>query len=58
MLGTILLLIRSRWAFHAFALSTLGAIGSLIYGRVNPVEGLGPAMPAVIAKIIALPKIL
>jgi hypothetical protein len=51
-LGSILLLLRSRWAFHAFAVSSLGAIGALIYGLMNPIEGMGPAMPAVIVVIV------
>ncbi|HEY8571374.1 hypothetical protein [Phenylobacterium sp.] len=50
--GSILLLVRSRWAFHAFALSSLGAIGSLIYQAMNPVEGMGLVMPAVIVAIV------
>lgn len=33
-LGSILLLLRSRWAVWAFALSLLGAIISLLYGLV------------------------
>lgn len=32
--GSILLLMRSRWAVHAFALSLLGAVISLLYGAV------------------------
>lgn len=32
-IGTILLLVRRRWAVHAFALSFLGALVSLIYGK-------------------------
>src|SRR5690349_9856281 len=30
-LGAILLLLRSKWAFHAFAVSFLGALGNLAY---------------------------
>lgn len=33
-LGSILLLLRSRFAVHAFALSLIGAVVSLIYGLV------------------------
>jgi hypothetical protein len=51
-LGSILLLLRSRWAFHAFAVSSLGAIGALIYGLMNPVEGMGPMMPAIIVVVV------
>src|SRR5690606_34167572 len=34
-LGSVLLLLRMRLAVHAFALSLLGAVLSLIYGLVN-----------------------
>ncbi|WP_156389193.1 hypothetical protein [Brevundimonas sp. Root1423] len=44
--GSILLLMRSRYAVHAFALSLLGAVGSLIYGLMNPMPELPPAMAA------------
>lgn len=33
-IGSILLLMRSRFAVHAFALSLLGAVVSLLYGTV------------------------
>jgi len=51
--GSILLLLRMRWAFHAFALSTLGAVGSLIYNLVTPAAAaaMSPVMPAVIVVI-------
>ena len=32
--GTILLLLRMRWAFHAYAISTLGAVGALAYAVI------------------------
>ena len=51
-LGSILLLLRSRWAFHSFALSSLGAIGALIYQAMNPVEGMNLVMPAIIVAIV------
>ena len=44
--GSILLLLRSRFAVHAFALSLLGAIGSLVFGLMNPMPELPPAMAA------------
>jgi len=31
-LGTLLLLLRSRWAFHAFAVSLAAIVVSLVYG--------------------------
>lgn len=52
-LGTVFLLLRKRWAFHAFAVSTLGAVGSLIYTAMTPaiMEAMGIVMPAVIVVI-------
>jgi hypothetical protein len=44
--GSILLLMRSRYAVHAFALSLIGAVASLIYGLLNPMPELPPAMAA------------
>ena len=58
--GSILLLLRMRWAVHAFALSLIGAVTSLIFGLMNPMPDLPPAMaamaymPWVIAVIAAL----
>lgn len=52
-LGTIFLLLRRRWALHAFALSALGALGSLTYTAATPVirDAMGLTMPAVIVVI-------
>lgn len=52
-LGSILLLLRSRWAFHAFALSTLGALGALIYTAAvgDGAKVMGLIMPVVIVVI-------
>ncbi len=44
--GSILLLLRSRFAVHAFALSLIGAVISLAYGLMNPMPELPPAMAA------------
>jgi len=44
--GSVLLLMRSRFAVHAFALSLLGAVVSLAYGLMNPMPELPPAMAA------------
>jgi hypothetical protein len=45
--GSILLLMRSRWAVHAFALSLVGAVVSLIYGKfISPPPPPPPAMAA------------
>lgn len=44
--GSILLLLRTRWAVHAFALSLIGAVVSLIFGLMNPMPGLPPEMAA------------
>lgn len=46
-LGSILLLMRSRWAMHAFAVSFLGALVSLIYQKfINPPPPLPEALAA------------
>ena len=45
-LGSVLLLVRRRLAVPAFALSLLGAVASLIYGKMNPMPPLPPAMAA------------
>ena len=59
-IGSLLLLARSRWAVHAYALSLLGAVVSLIYSKfINPPPALPPElammewMPYVIALIAA-----
>ncbi|MBU2380352.1 MAG: hypothetical protein KJ824_14415 [Alphaproteobacteria bacterium] len=58
--GSILLLLRMKWAVHAFALSLFGAVVSLIFGLMNPMPGLPPEMaamafmPWIIAVIAAL----
>ena len=51
--GSILLLLRMRWAMHAFALSVLGAIGALLYNLLTPeaMAAMSPVMPAVIVAI-------
>ena len=60
-IGSLLLLARSRWAVHAFALSLLGAVVSLVYSKfINPPPALPPQlammewMPYVIVGIAAL----
>jgi hypothetical protein len=59
-LGAILLLVRSRWAVAAFALSLIGAVLGLGYQIANPGgpaamhEGAGAVMPFVIILIAAL----
>ena len=50
-LGAVLLLLRSKWAFHAFAVSLLGALGNLAYSAMN---GQDPIFPAVIVVICAV----
>lgn len=59
--GSVLLLMRSRYAVHAFALSLVGAVVSLLYGTVidkappPPPEMAAMAyMPYVIALIAAV----
>jgi len=52
-LGSLLFLARSRWALHAFGLSSLGAIGSLAYNLATPGASqiMSPVMPTVIVAI-------
>ncbi len=52
-LGSILLLLRSKWAFHAFAVSFLGVIGLVLHTVMTPggMEAMGLMMPLVIAVI-------
>ena len=45
-LGSILLLARSRFAVPAFGFSLLGALGSLLYGWMDPMPELPPEMAA------------
>lgn len=54
-IGSVLLLIRRRWAVQAFGLSLLGAAASLFYHAVlaGP-GGPGAVFPAVIVLIAAL----
>lgn len=57
--GSVLLLLRNKLAFIAFALSLLGTVVSLAYGLMNPAPPPPPAMavmaymPYVIALIAA-----
>lgn len=54
-LGSILLLLRSRWAVWAFALSLLGAIISLLYGLVID---KAPAPPPEMAAMTWMPYVI
>ncbi len=55
--GSVLLLLRHRWAVAAFALSLVGAVISLGYQAMNPIgvpamnEGMAAMMPYVIIVI-------
>lgn len=53
--GSILLLLRSRWAVHAFALSLLGAVVSLLYGTVID---KAPAPPPEMAAMTYMPYVI
>ncbi|MFC5343864.1 hypothetical protein ACETK8_12190 [Brevundimonas staleyi] len=44
--GSVLLLLRMKWAVYAFAISLIGALGSLVFGLMNPMPGLPPEMAA------------
>ena len=54
--GSLLLLVRSKWAFHAFAVSALGAIVSLVYQLADPATraayGAMLVMPVIIVLIV------
>ena len=51
--GSVLLLLRMRWAFHAFVLSTRGAAGLLAYLALTPggVATMGLTFPILIVAI-------
>jgi hypothetical protein len=51
--GAILLLLRMRWSFHAYVLSTLGAIGSLGYSVAvaHVTDTMGLAFPVLIIAV-------
>ncbi|MCR5880740.1 hypothetical protein [Phenylobacterium sp. J367] len=51
LIGSLLLLLRRRWAFHAFVLSSAGAIISLAYQVVNPIAGMDLMFPLIIVAI-------
>ena len=48
--GSILLLLRMRWALHAFALSLLGAAGSALHTAITP--GASAAMGGLVFPLI------
>ena len=53
--GSILLLMRSRFAVWAFGLSLIGAVVSLIYGQfINP----APPLPAEMAMMSYMPYVI
>lgn len=53
-LGSILLLARSRWAAHAFVVSLIGAVVSLIYSKmIDP-----PPLPADMPQMAVMPFII
>lgn len=53
--GSILLLLRSRFAVHAFVLSLLGAVVSLLYGAVID---KAPAPPPEMAMMAYMPYVI
>lgn len=53
-LGSILLLMRNKLAVPAFAVSLLGAIGSALYGVMNPM----PELPAEMAMMSYMPWVI
>jgi len=51
-LGSVLLVLRSRWALHAFAASFLGAAGSAAYLVVKPSPDVDFVFPIIICIIV------
>ena len=51
--GTILLVLRSRWAFHAFAVSSLGAVGALVHTIAGGAAAGDLVLPLVVVVICA-----
>lgn len=51
--GAILLLLRMRWSWHAYVLSTAGAIGSLAYSVVvaHATDAMGIVFPVIIIAV-------
>ena len=45
-LGSLLLLLRSKWAVPVFALSLLGALVNVVHGAMDPMPPLPPEMAA------------
>ena len=45
-LGSLLLLLRSKWAVPVFALSLLGALVNVVHGKMDPMPPLPPEMAA------------
>ncbi|WFL77956.1 hypothetical protein P7228_02500 [Altererythrobacter arenosus] len=51
--GSLLLLLRNRFAFHAFVLSLVGLIGGMYYQFANPMPGLtDTTIPMVFSLVI------
>ena len=51
--GSLLLLLRLRWALHAFVLSFLGAAGSMAHTAITPggVAAMGLTFPGIICVV-------
>ena len=54
LLGSLMLLLRSRWAVPSFGLSLLGAVLGLGYQMANPMPGVSGAMATVMPIVIIL----
>lgn len=52
MLGALLLLGRSRFAFHAFLASITGALVSFVYRFLSPLEGASASLGAVLLTVL------
>lgn len=53
-LGSILLLLRMRWAFHAFVASLVGLLVSIAYYHLTPNGGLMAVNPAISAVLCVI----
>ena len=52
LLGSILLLVRSRFAFHAFAASLVGLVVSMAYQASHPLPGMTDSTISVVFTIV------
>ncbi len=51
-LGSLLLLLRSRFAFHAFLASIAGTTVTFLYRMIDPMEGVKTSLGAVLMTVL------